>query len=448
MLKRIFLAVTLCVPFLVYAKIDLVTLPMRDQVQLTIYNPADLTLVTEQRSLTLKPGINHLEFSWENTLIDPTSVQLSAPQHADQVRLLEVAYPPNTQNSAIWRIESQVGGEIPVEISFFTSGISWQSHYLALLSSDEQFLHLQHFVRVDNRSGEDYENAQTRLLLGQVQLIDEIATLARRSPPYGKPIIEMPRQERISRAMAPAPQAESFEMDDELEASAGAFLDLKQVFKEQLSEYVIYTIEGTETILNQWGKRLQAFEKEKIPVEALYRHDEQRYGTETRRFLSFVNNAEHQLGLNPLPEGTVNLFRKNADSHLTFIADTTMRYIPVEQNIEWDLGVAREVLIEPVLLHYATENYLFDNRGNVDGFDRVEKWQLTVRNMQSLPIVVEIMRHAPHAYWQVQYTEMAHAIYERLDSTRFQYRLRLNPHSEAVLNYTLTLREGSRQSDR
>ena len=33
------------------AKVDLVTLPDRDRVQLTIYNSADLTLVRDQRTL-------------------------------------------------------------------------------------------------------------------------------------------------------------------------------------------------------------------------------------------------------------------------------------------------------------------------------------------------------------------------------------------------------------
>ena len=40
------------------AKVDLVTLPTRDTVQLTIYNSADMTLVRESRALTLKEGKN------------------------------------------------------------------------------------------------------------------------------------------------------------------------------------------------------------------------------------------------------------------------------------------------------------------------------------------------------------------------------------------------------
>src|SRR5688500_18923108 len=66
-----------------HARINVVSLPDRDTVQLTIYNSVDLTLVKETRHLTFKKGLNKLEFSWANTLIDPTSVEFKAFTHAD-----------------------------------------------------------------------------------------------------------------------------------------------------------------------------------------------------------------------------------------------------------------------------------------------------------------------------------------------------------------------------
>ncbi|HZL87610.1 MAG TPA: hypothetical protein VFB96_04475, partial [Pirellulaceae bacterium] len=51
--------------------VDLSTVPSRDTVQLTIYNSEDLTLVRETRKVTFKKGVNPLQFSWANTLIDP-----------------------------------------------------------------------------------------------------------------------------------------------------------------------------------------------------------------------------------------------------------------------------------------------------------------------------------------------------------------------------------------
>src|ERR1043165_2500429 len=98
------------------ARLNVVTLPDRDTVQLTIYNSADLTLVKETRHLTFRKGLNRLEFSWANTLIDPTSVELRALTHADTVEVLDVSFPPRVANTLEWRIQSEFAGEATVEI--------------------------------------------------------------------------------------------------------------------------------------------------------------------------------------------------------------------------------------------------------------------------------------------------------------------------------------------
>ena len=66
--------------------VDLSTVPKRDTVQLTIYNSEDLTLVRETRTVTFKKGANPLQFSWANTLIDPTSVELKFLTSGRQAR--------------------------------------------------------------------------------------------------------------------------------------------------------------------------------------------------------------------------------------------------------------------------------------------------------------------------------------------------------------------------
>ena len=74
----------LLLPFAVLARnVDLATVPERRAVQLTIYNSEDLTLVRERRVVTFKKGVNPLQFSWANTLIDPTSVEPVSYTHLD-----------------------------------------------------------------------------------------------------------------------------------------------------------------------------------------------------------------------------------------------------------------------------------------------------------------------------------------------------------------------------
>ena len=113
-----------CVTLPAFAKVDLVTLPRRDSVQLTIYNSADLTLVREVRNLTVKKEANFLQFAWENTLIDPTSLQMLPKASADKVQILDLQFPARVRNLGLWSIESALDGLVPVEITYLTSGLS------------------------------------------------------------------------------------------------------------------------------------------------------------------------------------------------------------------------------------------------------------------------------------------------------------------------------------
>src|SRR3954454_273400 len=73
--------------------VDLSTVPKRNTVELTIYNSEDLTLVRETRVITFKKGANPLQFSWANTLIDPSSVELRFLTSGDQLEVLDTTFP-------------------------------------------------------------------------------------------------------------------------------------------------------------------------------------------------------------------------------------------------------------------------------------------------------------------------------------------------------------------
>lgn len=159
--------------------VDLSTIPPRNKVQLTIYNSEDLTLVRESRVITFKKGVNPLQFSWANTLIDPTSVELKFVSQADQLEVLDTTYPHDKPQMLYWNVQSEFDGEATIEIIYFTSGITWSADYAAVADRDEKSMKLEGFVRVTNNSGEDYEDAQVRLVVGSINLVEKIAQLAK-----------------------------------------------------------------------------------------------------------------------------------------------------------------------------------------------------------------------------------------------------------------------------
>src|SRR5438046_6573178 len=90
--------------------VDLSTVPKRDAVQLTIYNSEDLTLVRDTRKVTFKKGQNPLQFSWANTLIDPTSVELKFLSNADKLEVLDTTFPRDKPQMLYWNVQSDFDG--------------------------------------------------------------------------------------------------------------------------------------------------------------------------------------------------------------------------------------------------------------------------------------------------------------------------------------------------
>jgi hypothetical protein len=216
----------------------------------------------------------------------------------------------------------------------------------------------------------------------------------------------------------------------------------KEIKKEGLSEYFLYSIEGTETIANKWGKRLLSFEAEDIKVKSLYKYDEERWGPQTIRFVSFTNDEEHNLGQTPIPNGNVKIYgMSDEEGYLSYIGGTSVKYIPVDEEVELNLGLARLVKVEPMLMNYKTENYVYDRKRNITGWDEIRAWKIEITNTRELPIELEITRGFGTAYWNLQ----SDIPYEKHDATHARFRVNLEPRSKQTFGFTVTTYHGVRE---
>ncbi|MCF7957305.1 MAG: hypothetical protein K9M57_02520 [Phycisphaerae bacterium] len=439
-------------PFAPASNIELVTLPRREDVQLTIYNSADLTLVRERRNLTMNTGWNWLQYMWANTLIDPTSLSLEPLAKKDKISIEQLVFPPRLRELARWLIKSQVEGTVPFEITYFTSGLSWRAFYMGTLAQDEETMTLSGYVRVTNKSGEAYENAQTRLVVGKVHLLDEIAKLARRRHAYNEDVVAMDDGKMLRLGDSNSWRFGAvFTNGDALMDSDGDDLALfdshfakKEITKKGLSEYFLYTIEGKETLPDGWGKRLPSFEIEDIPVKSLYKYNEDLYGATTVRFVSFSNDEEHNLGETPLPNGSIKIYRNaDAENHLAYTGGTSVKYIPVNEKVELNLGTARLVKIEPKVMDFVTENYTFDKHKNISGWDEVRTWTITIDNTRRLPIDIEITRGFGSPYWDLALVDGEVAA-KKHDSTHERFTLSVGPETKRAFTYKVRTYTGQR----
>jgi hypothetical protein len=412
-LAATFIAAGAC-PLAHAQNIDLSTVPTRDSVQLTIYNSEDITLVRETRVVTFTKGANPLQFSWANTLIDPSSVELSFPKQGDKLELLDTTFPHDKPQMLYWNVESDFDGAATIQITYFTSGITWSADYVAVASQDESTMDVEGFVRITNNSGEEYEDAQVRLVVGTINLVEKIAQLAQIPMDKVRLLEEEVRLNfRREAAEGALSKMDAYGIAGGAMGAAAAPADeakAKEIIKEGLSEYFIYTVEGTETIPNGWSKRMRSFDANDAPLKIQYRYRPQEYGEQLVRLYLLTNDEESKLGTTPLPDGAVRIFRDNGRDGLSYLSQQQIKYIPVGDKIELNLGPDPQVVFELVKLRARRDSLWMQLNGlnvfqqvgsgelkaetdaTVVGWDDHSQYAQRIRNYTDKPIDVEIRR--------------------------------------------------------
>jgi hypothetical protein len=404
------------------ANIDLSTIPPRDSVQLTIYNSEDLTLVRETRTIAVKKGLNPLQFSWANTLIDPTSVSLRFLAHDDKLDLLDTTYPHDKRQMLYWVVRSAHEGDVTIEVTYFTSGISWSADYVCIANPAETATSFDGYVKITNNSGEDYAGASVRMVVGTINLVEDIRDLATRGL---IPESAMEWSQRGDERLRDLDEEARPQVMDRLGgkmgrggrlpvlSGGGAGNDEKEIEKEGLSEYFIYTVPGTETIANGWSKRMRLFVGREVPLRIQYRYRPEEYGDELVRMFLLRNDKASKLGETPLPDGELRLYRDNGRDGLSLLATQWNKYVPIGQEIELNLGPDPEVVHELIAMASRRDSFWFQRNGAdlffnpadghrielddvVVGWDEHTRYVERIRNYRDKPIDVEIRRSF---YW-------------------------------------------------
>ncbi len=147
------------------ARTKLVALPDRENTFIRLDHP-DITLIQEERTLSLHKGTNQIDFSWKGVHIDPDSIRLTILQHPDSTRLINVSYPPNEQ-ALVWEIFSPDNQQEKIRISYLLSNIDRVITYEAKTNHQENKLELSSYLVLRNFSGESFASALFQLDYGK-----------------------------------------------------------------------------------------------------------------------------------------------------------------------------------------------------------------------------------------------------------------------------------------
>jgi len=168
-------------PSTAMARIKLITLPVRERVEIQLDNP-NATLVEEERIVPLVQGVNQVDFSWANTQIDPNTIVFRVIAGTDgktpraaakagaaaeakpaaaketkplDVKVLSVSYPPN-EAALVWQVSSSDSGSARVRISYLLGNLTKSFNYRAVTAHDEKTLVLSEYMRIQNLANESF----------------------------------------------------------------------------------------------------------------------------------------------------------------------------------------------------------------------------------------------------------------------------------------------------
>jgi len=278
-----------------FARIKLVTLPVRERVEIQL-DHANATLVEEERIVTLLRGTNHVDFSWSHTRIDKGTIQFRIVDmpvrdkqrgdppsivrpdgRVETVRIVTVAYPPG-ENALVWEVYTEKPVAARIRISYLIANLRRSFSYRAVAEHDESTLVLRKYIRLDNLSGEAFGSSGIWAGFGN-----------------------------------------HFHRE----------VGMNEAKKMLLWKFTEVPIEKTYTF-NWWTCPT-------VPTDPDQRYVEMRY--------VLTNDEEHRMGLFPLQFGKVRIFQKDGRGGEAFIGEDWGQFTPLDDKMKLYLGLARDVVV-------------------------------------------------------------------------------------------------------
>jgi len=217
----------------------------------------------------------------------------------------------------VWLLANE-GTDHEVEAAYLTEGMNWRADYVLTLNREETALDIEGWVTLTNQSGAAYNNAQLKLIAGDVNIVQ------------------------------PERRQEKFVVMADFAAGAPPMMQ-----EEAFAEYHLYTLQRRTTIRENQTKQVSLLSGANVAVEKHYefRGDAGFYSSPIDAlrdqnadvFLTFQNREENGLGM-PLPGGVMRVYQADQSGMLKFSGEDRIRHTPKNEEVRLTLGKAFDVV--------------------------------------------------------------------------------------------------------
>ena len=322
-----------------------------------------------------------------------------------------------TKPTLVWDVATQKPGAHRTRVAYQTGGITWWADYNFTYSEGKDAnsckLDASAWVSILNQSGGSYSNAKLKLIAGDVQ----------RAQPVASPQVMMKRG-RAEMAMADA--APAFE-------------------EKAFFEYHLYTLGFPTTLPDNSTKQIELFpaargvncEKTLLyygQANLFYGYGspmlDRNFGIESNKkvdvYLSFKNSKENNMGM-PLPAGRIRVSKLDAaDNSLEFVGEDRIDHTPKNEKVRIKLGSAFDVV---------GERRQVDFRVDTNAKWMEEDIEIKLRNQKDEAVTVIAKENLYRwSNWRILKGSQPH---EKQDANTVHFPVKIAKGGEAVVRYTV-----------
>jgi hypothetical protein len=316
-----------------------------------------------------------------------------------------------------WLLQTNDPGKFDAEISYVAGGMSWQSDYNLVVSDNPKgktdLLDMVGWITMRNQSGKTFENANIKLMAGDVNKLQPASVAGRMYAAEAK---------AMNDAAAPVVREKSFD------------------------EFHLYSLARPTTLRDQETKQVEFVRSTGIHALRLFIYDgaqvqqygyynmeqirqDQSYGTQSNPKVwvmeEFKNSEMNHLGI-ALPKGKLRFYRRDTDGHLEFVGENVIDHTAKDETIRIFTGNSFDVVGER-------------KRTNIR-VDSAQHWmdesfEIRVRNHKKEAVSVRVVEHL-YRWTNWKLSEQSQDS-RKTDAQTLEFPVTIAPDGEQVVTYTV-----------
>ncbi|MBL8631438.1 MAG: DUF4139 domain-containing protein [Rhodospirillaceae bacterium] len=295
--------------------------------------------------------------------------------------------------------------DVKTELSYLTSGLSWQTTYVAEYDADAKKLDLAAWATITNSTGGDFKSAKVKLISGQVN----------RAAPRPVPMPKVARRGGTEMMAMAAPAA------DMQEQSFGGY------HMYDIATPVSIENNRTKQLSLLGGTGISAQQEYIVRGEAYYYQQqlpERPPVSQAETVITMKNDKASGLGL-PLPAGVVRVYGQDADGAPQFLGESQLEHTAEGADIRIVTGRDFDVTAQR------------EQKSFVRASDRVSlaAWTVTLRNAKAKPVTVKVVEPIAGS-WEITRETLPR---DKSNAQMAQWTVTVPARSQVALDYSVKI---------